>query len=219
MKKALLLIAMATMAVAANAQLSLKPMGGVNFANLRDYPDNGKMRVAIFAGGEFEYKFAHNMGVSAGLLYSMQGNNASYTETVTGMGTEVKYATELEYINIPILFNYYIADGFAIKLGVQPGFLTKADSNTKTTVYHTDGHVAIEGGKNDVKDAFETFDFSIPVGLSYEFKGGFTIDARYNFGLTKVNKNEIEDPVTKQKTDTKVKNSVFMLGIGYKFAL
>jgi hypothetical protein len=79
----------------------------------------------------------------------------------------------------------YILKGFAVKLGVQPGFLVHdnlpAEANTKS------------------------FDFSIPIGLSYEYKN-FVLDGRYNWGTTKVNiLNE--------------KNSVFQFTLGYKFKL
>ena len=65
-----------------------------------------------------------------------------------------------------------------------------------------------------IKDAFKlgnldvdtkTFDFTIPVGLSYEISN-FVIDARYNWGLTK----------TIDGVGDGTKNSVFQLTVGYK---
>jgi hypothetical protein len=53
------------------------------------------------------------------------------------------------------------------------------------------------------KDGLKKFDFSIPLGLSYEIED-FVIDARYNLGLGKV------DDVDGSK------NSVIMLTVGYK---
>ena len=49
-------------------------------------------------------------------------------------------------------------------------------------------------------------DLTIPVGLSYEFCN-VVVDARYNWGLTKVIKEQ------------KVRNSVFQFTVGYKFEL
>ena len=54
----------------------------------------------------------------------------------------------------------------------------------------------------------KSFDFSIPVGISYEY-ANFQLDARYNFGVTKV--FDVEG--------SKAKNSVFQITLGYKFAL
>ena len=60
----------------------------------------------------------------------------------------------------------------------------------------------------DYKDALESFDLSIPLGLSYE-TDNVVIDGRYNLGVTKINK----------EGDDSYKNSVIQFTIGYKFAL
>ena len=51
-----------------------------------------------------------------------------------------------------------------------------------------------------------TFELSMPIGLSYEFSN-FVIEGRYNFGLTKAFK------------DMDNKNSVFQFTVGYKLPL
>ena len=51
-----------------------------------------------------------------------------------------------------------------------------------------------------------TFDLSIPVGLSYEYNN-FVLDGRYNFGVTNIAKG------------VNTKNSVFQFTLGYKFEL
>jgi hypothetical protein len=99
---------------------------------------------------------------------------------------------KLDYINVPILANYYVIPGLAIKAGIQPGFLMSAKDK--------DG--------NSFKDEMKKVDISIPLGASYEFEN-FVIDARYNLGLTKGNKNG----------SASNKNSVLMFTVGYKFAL
>ena len=106
-----------------------------------------------------------------------------------------KATTKLDYINIPILANVYVAPGFAVKLGLQPGFNVNSKAKAKSN------GVAVEA---DI-DA-KTVDLSIPIGLSYEFNN-FVIDGRYNWGLTKVYKND------------DCKNSVFQITLGYKFDL
>ena len=158
MKKLMMIAIMMIAAVSANAQneagqASIKPMAGINLATMTK-TDDSKMRVGLAAGLEFEYGVADNFGISAGVLYSMQG--VKYEKTTV----------KLDYINIPILANYYIAPGFAIKAGVQPGFnVQKKEGDEKL---------------DDVKG----FALSVPVGLSYEF-ANVVLDARYNWGLTK----------------------------------
>jgi hypothetical protein len=92
------------------------------------------------------------------------------------------------------LANYYVIENLAIKAGIQPSILIGASD--------FDNH--------ECKSDCNTFDLSIPVGASYEFKN-FVFDARYNIGLTKVYKKAI--------TDKNCRNSVFQITAGYKFAL
>ncbi|GAA2997484.1 hypothetical protein GCM10019997_11590 [Prevotella corporis] len=95
--------------------------------------------------------------------------------------------------------NVYVVKGLAVKLGIQPGF--KVNSEIKADVKTPVG----DGAKSREIEA-KSFDFSLPVGISYEY-ANFQLDARYNFGLTKVFDNGDS------------KNSVFQITLGYKFDL
>ena len=190
MKKVVLLaIAMiATLTVSAQRPvggLTLKPMIGMTLATITG--GNADMKVGLAAGAELEYVMAPQFALTGGLIYSMQGAKG------TEMGADV--TTNLDYLNIPVLANYYIIPGLAIKAGLQPGFKLRGKSK-----YETAGHTEesdIHGGK--------TVDFSIPFGISYEFSD-FVIDARYQLGLTNIGEGSS-------------KNSVFMFSVGYKFDL
>lgn len=186
MKKLLMIVAMMVATLSANAQnevgqVTLKPMVGMTLATITDF-DNVKMKAGLVAGVEAEYGISENFGITGGVLYSMQGCKAK----------EGDGKMKLDYINVPILANYYVIPGLAIKAGIQPGFLMSAKDH--------DG--------NSFKDEMKKVDISIPLGASYEFEN-FVIDARYNLGLTKGNKNG----------SASNKNSVLMFTVGYKFAL
>ena len=160
MKKLMMIAIMMIAAVSANAQneagqASIKPMAGINLATMTK-TDDSKMRVGLAAGLEFEYGVADNFGISAGVLYSMQGVKSKAADVTL----------KLDYINIPVLANYYIVKGLAIKAGIQPGFNVQKKEGDKKL--------------DDVKG----FALSVPMGLSYEFSN-VVLDARYNLGLTK----------------------------------
>jgi hypothetical protein len=185
MKKFLLSAVVMLFSMAASAQneigqLTIAPTVGINFANLSGDIDGNKMKIAPVFGAVAEYGLAEKIGISAGALFSMQG--CKYDE-----GDE---ALKANFLNIPILANYYVADGIAIKAGVQPAFLMSA-----------------KVGDEDIKDGYESFELSIPVGASYEVSN-FVIDARYNIPLTKLNK----------EGDKSIKNSIIQVTLGYKFA-
>ena len=195
MKKLMMIAAMMLIGIGAFAQnevgqFTLKPMAGVNLATLTGLEEN-KMRVGLVAGVEAEYGVAENFGVSLGALYSMQG-----TKWSEGDGT---LTWKLDYINIPILANYYVTKGLAIKAGIQPAF--KASAKAKASA----GSNSIDGDL----DGVSSFTLSVPLGASYEYES-FVFDVRYNLGVTKV---------FKENGDKTPKNSVIMFTLGYKFAL
>ena len=195
MKKLMMIAAMMLMSMGAFAQnevgqFTLKPMAGMTLANITNI--DGKIKVGLAAGVEAEYGITETFGVSGGVLYSMEGSKNKDNSDLK---------TNLDYINVPILANAYLFKGFAVKVGVQPGFLVKAKEK------YTRGGNSFDG---DIKDACNKVQLSIPIGLSYEY-ADFVFDARYNWGLTNTFKND--------ESDKKSHNSVFMFTLGYKFAL
>lgn len=172
--------------------LTIQPKLGLNVANVTD-GDGNDNRIGLAVGAEFEYRLSPVFSLSAGALYSMQGckGNAEDDE-----GNSGELSAKLDYINIPILANVYVAKGLAVKLGIQPGF------NIRHKASATVSGVSVTANLPGIKSV----DFSIPVGISYEFNR-FVIDGRYNFGLTKL----------MDQSDSK--NSVFQFTFGYKFAL
>ena len=183
-------------------EFTIQPKIGGNEATLTNLTENldGGSRSGLVIGAEAEYHLNKTLGISAGLLYSQQGSKI----TIKYNSTEKKITEKLDYINIPILANIYVVKGLALKVGVQPGFNVHASKHQATS----DNNTSISS-ENDLD--VEKFDFSIPMGISYEFGGGFCFDGRYNLGLTKINKegDGIKD----------IKNSVIQLTFGYKFKL
>ena len=184
----------AVMAQSAAGSVFVKPMVGGTLTTLTKL-DDSKMKFGLVGGAEVGYQVSDAFAVTGGVLASMQG--CKFKDDVY----EKDRSTTLTYLNIPILANYYIVPGLAIKAGIQPGFML----SHKTKWTDTDTGVDIDITS---KDGLKKFDFSIPLGLSYEISD-FVIDARYNLGLTKISKSDIN----------KSKNSVIMLTVGYKIPL
>ena len=219
MKKIMMIAAMmvATLgAVAQNevGQLTLQPKVGMNISKITGSNLNSK--VGLVAGFEAEYGVAKNFGVSVAALYSMQGAKKDL-KVNNGTSVDVKY--NLDYINIPVLAQYYIVPGLAVKAGIQFGFNVRNKVKVGTTIagYNLKDDCSMDEfldmaralGESIPSDAkFQKFDLSIPVGLSYEYED-FVLDARYNIGTSKLIKNDPDSS----------KNSVFQLTIGYKFEL
>ena len=233
MKKIMMIAAMMVATISANAQFeqgtfSIQPKAGGNAAWLSNMPNlnlGGGVTLdkTPAAGGivgvEAEYMLTDNFSLAAGLTYGEQGSGyEDYEENYSGAKVELKdLKVDIDYLNIPVVANYYLFRGFAVKAGVQFGFLTTAKIKGKTITSINGSTTTTEMedkkiGNQDFKDTLEKFDLSIPMGISYEFKVPIVIDLRYNLGLTKVNKESVSGVKD-------YKNNVVSLTVGYKFAL
>jgi len=197
MKKIMMMLVMATVALTASAQntlrdngtITLQPKVGVGIGVLSGEwttapgVDN-KTRTGFVAGVEGEYYVNDWLGIAAGLNYAQQGWKFE--------GGGESATTKLDYLNIPVTADFYVAKGLALKTGVQFGFLMSA-----------------KAGSEDVKDTCEKLNFSIPLGISYEISD-FVIDFRYNMGLNKTNK---------PNNGNKARSDLLQITLGYKFAL
>lgn len=194
MKKLMILAVMMLTAMTASAQQevgtwSVTPKVGINLATITD-SDDASMKFGLVAGADLMYQISEKFGISAGAFYSMQGAKNKIKEG----GVTINNTAKLDYINIPILANFYVIPGLAIKAGLQPAFNLKHK-------YKSESHGA---SYEDDYPHFKSFDLAIPIGLSYEFSN-FVIDARYNLGLTKI--VDIEGSSSK--------NSVIQFTVGY----
>ena len=193
-------------------QITLQPKVGINIANITGAKTavtntsvnvDANYMVDFAAGAEAEYGLTEKISLAAGLIYSRQGCDfGEFNTTILGVKSGWdKNQTKLAYLNIPIVANYYFAKGIAFKAGIQPGFLLS--KKKKIDAYGS--NLSFE---TEIKEDLESFDFSIPLGISYE-SDNVVIDGRYNLGVTKINK----------KGNESYKNSVIQFTIGYKFTL
>lgn len=174
---------------------------GLNMANLStsyDYGDADKSRTSFVIGVTGAYSLSEKSFVSAELLYSAQGDKFKYDEDYGDGPVACVDKINLGYLNIPILFNYYVIDKLAVKAGIQPGFLLGAKN-----AWECDG----EKDDEDIKSDYNSIDFSIPVGVSYDITESIVVDARYNIGLSNISAYD----------GSTAKNNVFQLSVGYKF--
>jgi hypothetical protein len=214
---------------------SIRPMAGISIANLSSSLDAYyHNQVGLTAGIEVEYAVSNQAGISLGAIYSQQGSEIDgstdlrYTDDNGQQHaeySEYKGHLRANYINLPLMVNYYIpvVRGLAIKAGIQVGLRSderlKADQLSVRHAYLPSSDVFTMQPSGLVAemwsmvfnetDVSKSVDFGIPVGLSYEYKN-VTLDARYCFGLTKTDKIlEAEDN----------RNRTFSVTLGYRFNL
>lgn len=194
MMMAMLLTTVAVMAQHEEGEFTVMPKVGLNIATLSDAD---KAIADLHFGLEAEYMVTDNFSLGLGAIVSNQG--AKYTSD----GADA--TVDLDYVHIPILGSYYLLPGLAVKVGVQPGFKMKAKVKGDGATVDLDEYFRLLNPLPDADMKVNSFTFSIPVGVSYEYRN-VVVDARYNWGLTKVlNQGDA------------FYNRVFMLSLGYKF--
>ena len=176
---------------------SVTPRVGINSSNMSGqdvYVDfnrlvKPKRQIGFVAGAEVEYRYMQPLSTALGVWYS--GEGFRYTEI------DGDAHTNLDFLNFSAVENFYVADGLAIKAGLQLGYLL----NVKSVV---DGH------SEDIGNSFKKLNLSIPIGLSYEYRN-VVLDARYNIGLTNLCDVEL--------LDEKWRTNSLWLTAGYRFCL
>lgn len=184
----------------ANAQSSdaLTPSfgikGGVNFASITgDDFDSPDSRTSFHVGLLAEFPLTEMFSLQAEALYSGQGFESDLDGEIFGGEGKVEY--QLDYINVPVLAKVYILDGLSIEAGPQFGF--KVNEEIDANANADDGDLNL--------DEAEDFDFGVAAGVTFETPMGLFATGRYTQGFTDIVNNR------------DVKNSVFQIGVGYKF--
>ena len=195
MKQLLVMVLFVSTAITADAQLSYGIKAGVNIAKISlsndAYTVNSKIR--LYGGVLANYKVSDKASVQAEVLYSGEGTKEKLN---SGSSGEIKKA----YLQIPVLFQYDIAEGFYAEAGPQLGFLLSSKEEFNSV-------------NNDIKKYYKSKDLRIPVGVGYKFNGpltGFGINARYSFSLSKINKTTV--------LGGDLKNKVFSVGLQYSLS-
>ena len=215
MKKLLLTAAVAVFGLTSiNAQeITFGAKAGVNFSTIGgDETGDYESKTGFHIGAVAEIMISDKFSFQPELMYSSQGAKSSYSGTFTLLGDTI-YETEelkykLDYINIPLMAKYYVAEGFSIEAGPQIGFLVSAKDEFEFT--ETENGVTQSGSEEEDIEDTSSIDFGVNFGLGYKLESGLNFGARYNLGLSNINDGKGSD-VFKQQ------NNVFQLSVGYMF--
>jgi hypothetical protein len=207
MRKLFLCAAVAVFAfTSVNAQeVKFGVKAGVNFASVGgDDTDDLDGRTSFHFGGVAEIVISDKFSVQPELVYSAQGAKASFEED----SFKEEVTTKLDYLNIPIMAKYYVAEGFSIEAGPQIGILMKAEAEFDFT--DSEFPEDNESGTEDLKDGTSGIDFGFGIGAGYKMDSGLNFALRYNLGLSNINDFEGSD-------DFSNNNNVLQVSVGYMF--
>lgn len=198
---------------------------------------NSSYKLGYEGGVDVEYMVHDRIGVTVGAMYAMQsekfkdyhiGEKRAGSENLYEFSKFENTRVNFGFLNVPVKCNVYLTDNFALKAGVQLGFMLSAKFkynvvsglydklNPGNIIYYdADGNPAQEGSdvylaeEIDAKESYKHFDISIPVGFSYEYEN-VIVEAQYRIGLSKLNLDGYAD---------KLRSSVFSVTVGYRLGL
>lgn len=191
MKKLLLSFAVAMTSLAfaqekANSSSSVRfgLKAGLNIASIS--ADDSKAKAGIYGGAFANIPIAESFSIQPEILYNGVGSKYDGDSDLR---------LNLDYISIPVMFQYNFVPNFYVEAGPQFGFLI--NSKLKSDV-----------GSFDADDVFKGFDVGIGLGAGYYFTDDFGVTARFVAGLNDIVDNNPGDAV---------RNNVFQVGVAYKF--
>ena len=175
MKKLFLGIAIAASSLTFAQQFGAK--AGLNVSNLSNSDLNSK--AGFYAGVFMNAPLSSQFNIQPELLYNGLGAKKGDNKL------------NLDYISVPVMFQYKATPEFFLEAGPQFGFLVSAKANSI-----------------DIKDETNSFDFGLGLGAGYWFTDKIGANARYVAGLT---------DIAKDNEGSAVKNNGFQVGLNYKF--
>lgn len=178
-------------ALLASGNLFAQVSGGVrvggNLSNLH-YTDGGDIsesddsKIGPLFGLYLTAMFSDQFGIQPELVYSAMGSKDGDAKL------------KLNYIALPVLARYQVAEQFHILLGPQIGFIASAKY--------------AEGDEDeDIKEDVESLDVSGVIGVGADFDR-FNVGVRYALGFTSM--------FDSAEGDIKVKNRALQLVLGYR---
>ncbi len=176
-------------------EMSFGVKGGVNFANVTGKGfDDRSSRTSFHVGALAEFPIQEIFSIQVEALYSGQGFEYDFRGPT---GDKAEY--QLDYINVPVLAKFYLSPSISIEVGPQFSFVVNEEFDSRPL--DDSGDLDLTGTPAEA----ETFDFGGVAGLTFQTPSGIFATARYNHGFTDIVKN------------IDVQNSVFQIGVGYKF--
>ncbi|MDY3318497.1 porin family protein [Riemerella anatipestifer] len=204
MKKLFLGLAVVAGSFAFGQQFGAK--AGLNVSSIsKEGYDDTKAKVGYYAGVFLNAPVSESFSIQPEVLYNNLGSKT--TETISSLKRERKL--NLDYISVPVMFQYKATPEFYLEAGPEFSFLVGANSKTSYETPLGSGKIPAELNK----DNYNGFNFGMGLGLGFDITPNIGVNARYVAGFTDINKNGTIS-VSNNATN---KNNTFQVGLGVKF--
>ena len=202
------------------AQVSYGVRSGVNFAkwqgddlqiieDLLDKTDGylvTKGRTGLHIGGYVHIPISETVSFEPGLEYSKKGYSIKGDFQIPALkyfGINIGAQVQSHYIDIPLVLKANVYKGFQLYAGPQVSYLVRSTLNAKLGVLG----ISIFNKGFGITERFNKVDLGLTGGLGYQFDNGINIQAGYDYGLSKLDKND----------NYAAYNRVVKVSVGYTF--
>lgn len=202
MKKLFVGAAIAMSSLTFAQQFGIK--AGMNVSSLStdsQLSDQGS-KIGFNAGLFMNAPLAENFSIQPELLYSQMGDK--YDQTIAG--TTYARSRHIDYVTLPVMFQYNATPNFYLEAGPEFGLMVNAKNKFTN---ESENNTITESG--DYKDRLNNFNFGVGLGAGYYFTPQIGLTARYVAGFTDIYNSD------NNGSDDSVKNNVFQVGLAYKF--
>lgn len=200
MKKLFLGAAIAMSSLTFAQQFGIKAGMNVSSLSSEEGLENQKSKIGFHAGLFMNAPIAANFSIQPELIYTQYGDK--YNANV--LGNNYSFTRNLDYIALPVMFQYNATPSFYLEAGPEFGLLVSA----KNKLTNQDTNNVIDESRN-YKDDLNSFNFGLGLGAGYYFTPNIGLTARYVAGFTDIAKD--------RPTGSSVKNNAFQVGLAYKF--
>ena len=203
-----------------NAQLSYGINAGLNhsswkgdavgsieiLAGLSNGYISPQARNGIYAGGFIEMPLGGIFSLQPGVYYSQKGYTLKGSiagDKFDFLGVSAKAELQSHYIDVPLLLKAEVAKGLQLYAGPQLSYLVKNNLRMDAGLLG----FSLLRTNMDVTSYFNKADVAVTGGASYTFDNGFSINAGYDHGLSRLDKN----------SQFKSYNRTVKVGVGFRF--
>ena len=198
---ALMCMLMAAGTAMAQKTFTFGPKIGVDYTHQWGENINDESALSYQAGVFMEYRFNSRVAIAPEVVLAAHNrpkweHHDWWMDEYPARDVTTTYHTN--YINIPVMFKYYVTPSLSIDLGPQFGFKVY---DKYTDKWEEDGKKMKE--KHNM--GLRTFDFGLGLGATYNFNEKVFIQLRYTLGLVPLYHG------------TNARNGNAQLSVGYRF--
>ena len=203
-----------------HAQVNYGIRGGVNFAkwqgddlqvieDLLDKTDGYLVtsgKTGFHLGGYVHIPLSETFAFEPGLQYSKKGYSIKGDFQINALkilAINAGARVQSHYIDVPLLLKANVAKGLQVYAGPQVSYLLRSTLNAKLGVLG----ISIFNKGVGITGRFNKVDLGLVAGIGYEFDNGLNIRAGYDYGLSRLDKND----------NYGAYNRVVKISVGYSF--